>query len=199
MTPMDLTYDSIKGFYSFKGYPFAEQREVINLGGIRNKEKLLDQFNDIIFALYLDGFGRKECLLFPGTTKPGLHYLKQALGNPKGTFIVALGFHKNALKLGLHNGYDALVQSGPGVWSGHRDPNSDGVLDESGPIYTDSTNVDLHRTRADINVNNVVDRFSAGCQVLWEDSHLGMLLYLVKRTFEITKKSTIDYALFQEA
>lgn len=193
----EINYSFIKGLYQQNGYPFSEVKEVVNLFGIRSKDKLLDQFNDVIGMNLLDQFGRPLCLIFPGTTKPGLHYLKQELGNPKGTFIVAKGFHKDALMVGLHNGYEALVQSGPGVWTGHRDINSDGILDETGPIYTDSTNVDLHRTRDDLNVTNVVDKFSAGCQVLWEDKHLGVILSLVKRSFEITVTSKISYALFE--
>lgn len=193
----EINYSFIKGLYQQNGYPFSEVKEVVNLFGIRNKDKLLDQFNDVIGMNLVDQFGRPCCLIFPGTTKPGLHYLKQELGNPKGTFIVAKGFHTDSLKPGLHNGYEGLVQSGPGVWRGHRDINSDGILDETGPIYTDSTNVDLHRTRDDLNVTNVVDKFSAGCQVLWEDKHLGVILSLVKRSFEITVTSKISYALFE--
>lgn len=194
----NITYDFIKSLYQNKGYPFEKDNEVVNLFGYRSKELLLDQFNDILGIAYKDSFSNGQCLIFPGTTKPGLHYLMQELGNPKGTFILAEGFHADGFKIGLHNGYEALVQAGPGVFVGHRDLNSNGVLDETGLLYRDSTAIDLHRTRDDVNVTNVVDKFSAGCQVLWEDKHLGMILALVKRSFEVTKKTTLSYALFKE-
>lgn len=194
----NITYDFIKSLYQNKGYPFEKDNEVVNLFGYRSKELLLDQFNDILGIAYKDSFSNGQCLIFPGTTKPGLHYLMQEMGNLKGTFILAEGFHIDGFKIGLHNGYEALVQAGPGVFVGHRDLNSNGVLDETGLLYRDSTNIDLHRTRDDVNVTNVVDKFSAGCQVLWEDKHLGMILALVKRSFEVTKKMTMSYALFKE-
>lgn len=194
-----ITYDFIKGLYEQNGHPFSKDNEIVNVFGYRSKDLVVDQFNDFIGAAYKDYFGDRQCLIFPATTKPGLHYLKEELGNPEGTFIVARGFHANCWIDGLHNGKPALIQSGPGVFKGYRDRNADGKLDATGRIYTNSTGVDLHTTRRDINVTNVVDKFSAGCQVLWEDKHHQVLYNLALRTLEIQAIKKISYALFQEA
>jgi len=191
-------YDAMKLIYNEFGYSFDERKEFVNLFGIRSKDLLVDQFNDLLGACYIDYFGVKQCLAFPGTTKPGLHYLKNELGNQAGTFIMAPGFYKDCWAAGLHNSRPAYVQSGPKVFKGYRDSNSDGKLDMSGKLYDDAMGVDGHTTRADILVNNVVDRFSAGCQVAWFDKHHSIWYNLGLRTFEVYKINKISYALFQE-
>ena len=191
-------YDLVKTMYRSMGYPFDERKEFVNLFGIRSKDLLLDQFNDLLGACYIDYFGEPKCLVFPGTTKPGLHYLKNELGNEEGTFIMAPGFYKDCWMSGLHNGHAAYIQSRYGVFKGYRHKNSDGKLDLSGKIYDNALGVDGHTTRYDMLVNNVVDRFSAGCQVAWFDKHHSIWYNLGLRTFELYKITKISYALFQE-
>jgi len=191
-------YDAMKLIYGNLGYSFDERKEAVNLFGVRSKDLLVDQFNDLLGVCYIDYFDNPQCLVFPGTTKPGLHYLKTELGNEAGTFILAPGYHKDCWTSGLHNGHPSYTQSGPNVFKGYRDSNSDGKLDMSGKIYSDSTGVDGHTTRYDILVNNVVDRFSAGCQVCWFDKHHALWYNLGLRTFELYKINKISYTLFQE-
>lgn len=200
MIPTALTYDFIKSQFSQKGYIFREENEFANIFAFRSKELIVDRFNDIGGVALKDWFGNPQCLIFPCTTKPGLHYLKDELGNPRGTWITQPGQHHNCWKIGLHNGkYEALIQSGPGVFKGWRDLDSDGQFDYSGPTYNDSSGVDLHTTRFDVDVTDVVDRFSAGCTVIRDDKHFEVLLNLVKRTMEVFKITLVDYTLFQEA
>lgn len=194
-----LSYDFIKDLYQQNGFPFQKEKEIINVTGYRSKDLLVDQFNDIILAAYKDFYGDRQCLLFPGTTKPGLYYLQKELGNIEGTFIMAKGFYLNCWMVNPDPaGKHKIIQAGPGVFRGHRDRNADGKLDETGLIYTDSTGVDLHTTRSDVNVTNVVDRFSAGCQVLWEDKHFGVIYNLILRSLELQPIKKISYALFVE-
>lgn len=196
----ELSYDLIKSLYQQKGYPVIKDNELVNVFGYRSKDLVLDQFNDLIGVAYKDFFGNRQCLVFPATTKPGLHYLKNELGNAEGTFILEPGYYADCWTPGKHAGkYDALIQAGPKVFKGRRDKNADGKLDLSGPLYDDCAGLDLHTTRFDINVNNVVDRFSAGCQVLFEDKHFLVLYNLIMRALEVSKGKTIGYALFQEA
>lgn len=193
-----LTYQYIELLYEERQYPFNTGDEFANLFGIRSKDLLLDQFNDILGVAYVDEFGDEHCLVFDGTTKPGLHYLRGELGNPEGTFILAPGFYKDCWMPGIHKTYNALIQSGPGVFKGYRDNNSDGKLDASGTIYTDSTGVDLHTTRFDEEVTDVVDRFSAGCQVFWRHEDFTMVYNVAMRTFQSYSINKISYALFPE-
>lgn len=200
MIPQPITYDFIKSMYSQKSYIFREENEYANLFGYRSKEVIADRFNDIIGIAYKDFFGNPQCLVFPGTTKPGLYYLQTELGNVKGTFIMQPGQYPDCWMAGQHNGkYLALIQAGSGVFKGWRDANKNGKLDYNGPTYTDSQGVDGHTTRFDIDVNDVVDKFSSGCQVLRDDHHFEIWLHLGLRTLEVFKISKIGYTLFQEA
>lgn len=192
-------YDFIKSNFLQKEYPFHEENEFVNIFGYRSKEILVDRFNDIVGIAYKDFFGNPECLVFPGTTKPGMHFLKDELGNPRGTFIMQPGHYKDCWMKGLHNGkYTAWIQAGPGVFKGWRDLDGDGRLDYSGQTYTDSQGVDGHTTRFDIDVTDYVDKFSAGCQVLRDDKHFEAWLNLGLRTLEVFKIDRISYTLFQE-
>jgi len=192
-----ITYALIQDKYSDNKYPFLTGKYEVNYFGIRSKDTTVNEFNDLIGVAWCDVFLNKHCLIFKGTTKPGLVYLKDKLGNDKGTFIVAAGFHAGCWKPGLHNGkYAAMVQSGPGVFSGYRDFDSDGVLDLTGKIYKDSQGVNGHTTRHDTNVEKV-GAFSAGCQVLQDDKEHAVWYNVGARSWEFYAKP-FSYALFNE-
>lgn len=193
-----LNYDMVKAGYKAFNYPFREEKEFANLFGVRSKDLIVDQFNDALGVAYKDSFGNNQCLVFPGTTKPGLAYLKNEMANPGGTFIMAPGYYADCWMPGLHNGHAAYIQSGPDVFKGWRDKDMDGKLTMSGALYSDCLGVDGHTTRYDIDVNNVVDKFSAGCQVCWDDKHHAVWYNLGLRTLELFKLRKISYALFVE-
>lgn len=198
MMPRAISYDFVKTLFLRRAHRFREEREFANIFGYRNKELAVDLFNDIIGVAYLDGFGNPQCLIFPGTTKPGLHYLKDELGNPKGTFIMQPGQYPDCWTPGMHNGkYDAWIQAGFGVFNGWRDLNADGKLDYSGKTYTDCSGVDGHTTRFDIDIERV-GAFSAGCQVLEDDKHFLTWYNIGLRTLDVHKIRKITYTLFQE-
>lgn len=200
MVPTSITYDFIHSLYMQKSLPFREENEYANIFGYRSKDLILDHFNDLIGIAYKDSFGNKQCLVFPGTTKPGMHYLKDELGNPKGTFIMAPGHYPDCWLPGLHNGkYMAWIQASPNVFKGWRDLTLDGKLDMNGPLYSDTMGVDGHTTRLDMDVNDVVANFSAGCQVVRDDKHFLAWFNLGLRTLEVFKTKTIGYTLFQES
>jgi hypothetical protein len=197
MTGTNITYDFIQAAYKQYGYPFEEVRYKPNYFGFRSKENTVDMFNDLIGVSYLDAFSNKQCLIFKGTTKPGLRYLKDELGNPKGTFILQPGFHERCWGPGLHNGKSpAMVQFKPGVFRGWRDLDKDGQLDYTGQIYTDASGVNGHSTKNDINVERV-GAFSAGCQVIQDDKEHAIWYNVGARAWEFEKKA-FSYALFQE-
>src|SRR5678816_2471514 len=145
MIPTAITYDFIHSLFQQKSFLFREENEYTNIFFYLSKDLTPDHFNDLIGVAYKDYFGNKQCLVFPGTTKPGMHYLKDELGNPKGTFIMAPGQYKDCWMAGIHAGkYMAWVQSGPNVFKGWRDLNLDGKLDMNGLLYSDCQGVDGH-------------------------------------------------------
>jgi hypothetical protein len=197
MTGAGITYNSIKDEYAKHGYPFLTDKYQPNYFGIRSKDNTVDDFNDIIGVAWCDAFLNPHTVVFRGTTKPGLVYLKDKLGNYKGTFIVAEGFHKSCWIPGFHNGkYPALVQAGPGVFRGYRDFDADGQLDYSGTIYTDSHGVNGHTTRFDTNVEKV-GAFSAGCFVLQDDKEHAIWYNVGARSWEFYGKA-FSLAVFKE-
>lgn len=193
---MNHTYQDIKSLYDRNGYPFESDPFYVNLFGIRSKQMTVDLFNDIIGLAYKDDFDNAICLVFRASTKPGLYWLKNKLGNINGTFILKDGFHQNAFKKGQHSGrYDALVQAAYGNLPGWRDNDADGELDMDGKIYHDVTGLNLHTTSF-INEIEKVGAYSAGCQVVADDKDFEVVRALAYKSMDIYKDQ-IDYALFQ--
>ena len=175
-------------------YPFYEGFYNVNIFGFRNPALTVDEFNDIIGIAYNDAFGRAVCLIYEGTTKAGLYYLKNKLGNSKGTFILKEGYFKSCWAAGLHSGkYPALVQKG-NPFIGYRDNDSDGQLDLEGETFTDVTGLNFHTTSF-INNKEKVGAYSAGCQVIKDDKDFLSCKAVIDRSLELYGKS-ISYALF---
>jgi hypothetical protein len=197
-----MNYFEIKSLYAAKGFPFYESGKYnINLYGRRNKDlTTINKFNDVLGVAYVDGFGKAQCLEFEGTTKPGLSWLGDKVGNPKGTFILMPGNHKKAWMIGLHhvgqpNQYEAFVQRTDGVFRGWRDGDKDGKFDFDGPIYTDVRGLNGHR--AGINETDNVGLYSAACQVVADDKEHSIWLSIGKRCAELYGNA-FDYTLFQD-
>ena len=195
------SYDSIQQFYNDFGYPFETAAYKVNNWGFRNKDlQTVNVFNDLRGVAYVDDFGQKICLQWKATTKPGLTYLKDKVGNPNGTAILIPGFYKDCWMIGKHNRgkeheHDALVQSGAGVFKVWRDNNSDGKFDFSGKEYDDVTGLNDHTTRAH-QINNV-GSFSAACMVTQDDKEHMVKMAICMRSFELYG-GKFSYALFQE-
>lgn len=195
-----LTYDQLRNMYLEKGYLFDEGKYRVNLGGFRNKDlDTVDQFNDTLFIAFKDSFANKQLLLWPGTTKPGLSYLQDTMGNFNGTAIVAPGQHLNCWKVGLHhrgqaNEYEAFEQAAPGAFKVYRDFNKDGKFDLTGKIYTDASGINGHHAAAGETFK--VGPWSAGCQVWQEDKEHAIALTVAKRHVELYV-NLFHYTLFQ--
>lgn len=198
----EIDYDFVKSQYSQKGFKFYDSGQYnINLFGFRNKDlTVVNKFNDIIGVAYLDEFMKKQCLIFTGTTKPGLTYLKDKLGNPNGTGILCEGYYPKCWTISKHNigkehEHDAFRQYGPGVFKVWRDKDSDGNFDLDGPIYTDVQGLNGHTTR-DFDIENV-GGFSAACQVVQDDKEHQIWLAVGKRSAELYA-NLFSYALFRQ-
>lgn len=192
----EFTYHDIKSLYKQHGYPFREGTFNVNPFAIRARDMVVDEFNDIIGVVFIDNFLNYQCLTFKGTTKPGLYYLKNKLGNIDGTFILKPGFFPDCWVKGKHRGqYEALVQAGPGVFSGWRDADADGELDMHGTIYTNVTGLNLHTTSFVSEVDKV-GPYSAGCQVVEDGRDFIVLKTICYKSIDLWKP-TLDFALFQ--
>ena len=194
----NLSYDNIKNVYEKMGYKFYDngKKYNVNLFGIRSKDMLVNEWNDILGVAYLDEFGKQNVLLHKGTTKPGYYYLKKKKGNVNGTAILIPNQYPHCWSLGLHNGkYKALRQVGKPfeVW---RDDDSDGELDYSGKIYKNVTGLNMH-TESLINKTEKVGAYSAGCQVREFDKEHFMVIELIERSAELYGNK-FTYTLFEE-
>ncbi len=155
----------------------------MNLFGIRSKSTLVDQFDDVLGIAFRDDFGNGIVLEHRGTTKPGLYWLREKMGNHQGTFILAPGQYPRCWKIAEHKGYEALVQVGS-PFRGWRDANKDGKLDPNGNIHRDVTGLNMHTTSFKSDVE-VVGAYSAGCQVRQRaDDHI-VVMSILKRSAEL--------------
>lgn len=197
-----ISYDFIKSLYVSRGYRFYDSGQYnVNVFAIRNKDlTTVNKFNDLIGVAYLDEFMNKQCLVFEGTTKPGLTYLKEKMGNKNGTGILIEGQYPKAWVIGIHNAgkpsaHEAFRQSGPGVFKVWRDNDSDGQFDFNGKVYTDVQGLNGHTTR-DFDVENV-GSFSAACQVIKDDKEHMIWMSVAKRAAELYGNS-FTFTLFRE-
>jgi len=193
---VSLTYDQLKGVYTEKGYAFFDKGNYnLNIGGIR-LETSSNKFDDVIFVAYKIG-DKKVVKYFEATTDPGSHWLKHPM-NDDGCFIMKPGQYRGAYTPGPHgkHKYRALRQFNP--MSGYRDDNKDSIHDmnessvQTGMFYTNLH----HGWNA-----SVVERNSAGCQVVRYKKDLKAILYLVDKaiplygplfTYTLLEKQDID-------
>jgi hypothetical protein len=113
---------------------------------------------------------------YEATTNPGTYWLTNPM-NPKGAAVVKPGYYKDLWAIGLHKGYEALVQVGK--ISVYRDSNRDTRSDETATVDVGIFGIDLHRSNPLIKSINV-DKWSAGCQVVNKHESLDEILKLCK-------------------
>lgn len=158
-----FSYDDCKYTLESRGYKFFDDGDYnINLIGIRSPDKSSNKFNDIfIAALKINGLG--QAFNFACTTDPGMYYRLNPV-NVHGTAIVVPGQYRGLWKIGKHKGeYKALVQHGPvKVW---RDSDKNEIIDRQALVDEGYYGINCHRT-AYAKAPLLVDRWSAGCQVL---------------------------------
>lgn len=162
----ELVEKSIEEVMARKGYAYFKKGNYnLNIIGIRSDQgrKVTNKFDDYLLVLYyIDGVLQKK--LYSITTEPGRYYMKEKLGNPKGTAILVPGQYRGTWMIDKHNGkYDALCQRKPVTV--YRDSNKDLVYDLD-PKRTDKGlfGINIHRSNPYTTTANV-DNYSAGCQV----------------------------------
>lgn len=180
---------------------FGYKIDTFQLVGIRSTADAPDKFDDLIGVFqFVDG--KPIVNWFTGTTNPGVHWLKNFM-NPKGTAVLMPGVHENCWVLGKHQGkYEALVQYAPVTVFRDKNRNnkseirSDVKLKEGQKPILDRGlfGINIHRANEKA-ISMIIDKWSAGCQVLNNPKDFAQLLEMCKKS----GKKTFTYVLFEEA
>lgn len=193
MTPS--TYETLRARVTGLGHPWFVGTYNLNVIGLRTLAKP-NTFDDMIVAAYEDQYGPKV-EMFAATTDPGSYWLQSPM-NVKGTAVLATGHHRGLWQPGLHGGptgHPALVQVSPcAVW---RDSDRDSVIDPDKRVTDVGMHgINLHRASAS-GTSMLVDRWSAGCQVVQAPAALARILELVERQRLAGRGSRVSYTLME--
>jgi hypothetical protein len=192
-----MTTDQYKIAWMKKYYKKNKYKESeINLFGIRDYTDIdKDVIND-----YIGYWNNNEIVIYRGTTDPSVFYTKnQKERNERGTFHLMEGFHESIWCVGIHKGYEALVND----WrycrptKGWRDANYNFTRDPSDIVVYDYFGINLHRMHPTILVP-FIGRYSAGCQVINSPKEFQSLLSTIKKTnmyLGTSQKTVFDYTL----
>jgi len=195
---MDLSYAQIKRLYKKKKYKFCTGTYNLNIFGIRDLCSEKDTFNDFVGVAYEDDLCQKKVDLYPSTTDPGLHYLRNPL-NKDGTIIMLEGQYKACYKLGIHGRtglypYKALEQCGSMDYV--RDNNKDDKYDiDISKKITGVFKTNLHRC-SKWKIVRYIGRYSAGCQVVQDPKHFDELMVTANRQQSLGFGDKFSYTLF---
>lgn len=126
--------------------------------GIRSKADVPNTFDDLFIVVDKDKLSYYTC-----TTNPGTHWLKNLL-NSKGAAILKPSQYVDTWQIGLHQGkYKAFCQVKPVTV--YRDKNLNDKSEETLITDTGLFGINIHRANEKF-VSKLVDKWSAGCQVL---------------------------------
>jgi hypothetical protein len=188
------TYQALMALFLSLGFVWRDEGNyALNLIGIRSASDEPNVFNDyLLVAFKLMGFEHVFC--WPITTDPGLYY-RHNPANVLGAAFVKRGQYIDLWKLGLHQGkYPALVQAKPiTVW---RDNDKDHEMDETN-TQTGIFGINLHRASETL-ISSIVDKWSAGCQVMPCPLEYKLFIQLCYKAAEI-HGNAFTYTLLDEA
>ena len=154
--------------------------------GIRSKANLPNQFDDLFALVY-----NNKVEWFSCTTNPGTHWLKNLL-NPKGAALLKPAQYKDTWAIGLHQGkYEAFKQVKPVTV--YRDGDKDDSAEETSVTETGLFGINIHRANEKA-ISKIIDKWSAGCQVLNNPADFAKVLAAGKAT----KQKAFTYTLLKE-
>ncbi len=190
---MSTMFNRIKAAMNKKGYTFFNNGNYnLNLVGVRSIDTNANTFNDALYVVFLID-GVEQAMTFPMTTDPGVYWRKHPI-NVSGTAIVKPGQYPGLWKIGKHKKqYDALVQER--LVTVLRDVDCNGELaghfEETG-VY----GINCHRASS-FTESKLVDKWSAGCQVLSDPLDFDLLMALCHKAASIYGNS-FTYTLLTE-
>lgn len=195
----ELIAEKIKDVFSEKGFAFFDGGKPFNVNiiGIRNKSREVDEFDDHIMVLYRDESGVMFCDSYVATTDPGKKYLRRPI-NVDGAAILVPGQYRGVYHIGMHRGkYEALCQRGATV-KVYRDDNRDDILDhEASEIDEGWYGINIHRAHP-IREMERVNGYSAGCQVFASPTDFNEFMQTIRRSQKEFGDS-FTYTLIDEA
>ena len=152
----------------------------LNLIGLRSLPGTPDRFDDLICALYETAPDEWAVETFRATTDPGLHWLHSPSRAAGTAILIHDRFYPAIWRIGRHKGeYPALTQNtsraAPPVW---RDNDGDGKARYGGVEHGDAAGINLHHAGT---ASTVVDKWSAGCQVVAARPDWDRLWSLIER------------------
>lgn len=174
--------------------------EEVMLFGIQNESnKKEDKINDVIGIIFKD-----KMFLMRGTTNPGKFYIENPL-NKEGAFQLGYGYHSKIWAVDKHKGkYEALCNrwfKGCKKTRGWRDTNKTFTFEESqDKVVSGHFGVNLHRMSKHYLVNNI-EKYSAGCQVVWDGLDFDKLMSMIKSSDMYLKNplpTLFSYYLFRK-
>jgi len=178
------------------GYTIYNQPYKLNIVGIRSANKT-DQtkFDDRIAYFTYDNNGTLIGRIVPATTDPSATYLEQPL-NIKGTAILKSGEYKDAYKIGLHRGkYEAVVQNKPVEVI--RDNDRNAIINYFGKTDKGMFGINIHRASLGKNNELLIDKDSAGCQVLQSVKDFNDFMTMANKSKEL-HGNVFSYILLDE-
>jgi hypothetical protein len=202
----------IRSAYERKGYKFYVTGPYnLNIWGIRANDSKSNKFDDVIGVSFYEKADQQNprILCWNATTDPGKYWLMNpmAIG---GTAILVPGQYRGAYKLGIHgrsskSPYQALEQKDSMLYV--RDNDKDTELDFS--LYRDENKLKVHGFRANIKSNihrasawkvvQLVERYSAACQVIQDPAGFKFLISLVNKYIQHGFPNSLTYTLFEES
>jgi len=170
-----LNQMNLKGYTVFRK---DHARYNLNLVGVRSRSREANAFDDHVCCFYKYQ-GKWFFKAFTATTDPGLYWLNHP-SNTHGAAILKAGQYRGTYQLGLHRGrYEALKQVRPVTVI--RDSDRDGGLDiKGGKEQTGIFGINIHRATSS-GESPLVNKWSAGCQVLANSSDFAELMSLCKK------------------
>lgn len=185
---------NIQDVYVKKGYTFFEKDDKnynINICGVRSSDMTPNTFNDYMVLLWKFN-GVWNTKIYPCTTDPGLYYLLHPI-NVNGTAIMVPGQYKGCYKVGMHKDYEALQQIKPMKY--YRDRDKDGQFDmDPKSIVEEIGMTNIHHAGEH---STIVERWSAGCQVLANLKDFNEFLDICKKSRDEFGNS-FTYTLIEE-
>ena len=182
------------------GFKVFEKPFMMNIFGIRRKDGVPDQFDDLLGVAYRNELDQWVVRYWKGTTDAGLYFLHK-ISNPKGcAILVEDRQYLECYKIGLHRSkYRAMVQR-CGKVAVYRDRNKDSIHDHDPETIQEGWyGINLHRstTNPDKPAERV-HRFSAGCQVWSDVKGFNEFMKLADLQVEKTGEEKFTYTLLSQ-
>ena len=208
----NIDYDLLKRAIEEESYPWATEKHVLNIVGIRNMRGAkntsygvllpgTNHFDDLICVAYIDENGKKQAQSFPASTDPGFAALAKP-SNREGTAILKEGHYKDTWTIGIHGGsartkHIAFRQTS-GEVTIYRDKTQDNVYDlDRRRQFTGYFGINIHKGSVGTAVGTRVGNWSEGCQIFKNGAQQIKVMTLAKKQKDLAGKSTFSYSLIR--